>query len=170
MSWEAYRWTAKSPSELYQVLGPHGVDELVHQSLGACWRESPAEGRSLAGVIEVAREVFDRNMKVWAAIRKPSPASFFEDLRPNPADQFLRQAMVTCWMMMPRAGGRDVREVRRIVGEIFERNLAAWQADDATFTGQPARRTAKKLSKPSAKKKAAAVPNGRATKKRAAKK
>lgn len=139
MSWEAYRWTAKSPSELYHVLGPHGVDELIRQSLGACWRDSPAEGRSLAGVATIARGMFDRNMKVWAAIKTPSPASFFQDLRPNPADQFFRQAMVTCWMMMPRAGGRQVGEVRRIVGKIFERNMAAWADDDATFTGGSAK-------------------------------
>ena len=48
MSWEAYRWTAKSPSELYHTLGPHGVDHLVRQMLDACWRQSPEEGRSLA--------------------------------------------------------------------------------------------------------------------------
>ena len=45
MSWESYRWTAKTPSELYHVLGPHGVDELIRQAMSACWRESPPEGR-----------------------------------------------------------------------------------------------------------------------------
>ncbi len=165
MSWEAYRWTAKSPSELYHVLGPHGIDELIRQSLGACWRDSPAEGRTLAGVARMAREMFDRNMKVWAAIKTPSPASFFQDLRPYPADQFFRQAMVTCWMMMPRAGGRQVSEVRRIIGKIFERNMAAWAEDDATFTGgskKKAKPAIAKVTQKQAMKKNATKPKGNA--------
>jgi hypothetical protein len=144
MSWEAFRWTAKSPSELYHVLGPHGVDELVRQSLSVCWRESPAEGRSLKGVMAIAQEVFDRNMSAWAKIKQPSPAAFFDNLLPRPADQFMRQAMVLCWMMMPRTGGRDVAEVRRIVGELFRRNLDAWEQDDATFTGSGRKKKAGK--------------------------
>jgi hypothetical protein len=140
MSWEAYRWTAKSPAELYQTLGPQGVDHLVRQMLDACWREYPAEERTLAAVQKAAQEVFDRNMAVWARIKKPSPAAFFEDLLPAAADGFLRQAMVLCWMMLPRAGGRDVGDVRRIIGEIFARNLAAWEQDEATFTGKKIKR------------------------------
>ncbi len=143
MSGEAYRWTAKSPSELYHVLGPHGVDHLVRQMLDACWRESPEEGRTLASVKRIAQEVFDRNMRVWAKIKKPSPAAFFEDLLPRAADGFLRQAMVTCWMMMPRSGGRKVSEVRKIVGDIYQRNIAAWDTDEATFTGRKRKTLAK---------------------------
>jgi len=157
MSWEAFRWTAKTPSELYQVLGPHGVDHLIRQMLDACWRQSPAEGRSLASVKKLAQEVFDRNLAVWAKIKQPSPAAFFEDLLPQPADQFLRQAMVMCWMMMPRTGGRKVADVRRIIGDIYQRNLDAWDEDDRTFTGsgKPKRKTAAKKSaaKPKAAKK-----------------
>ena len=149
MSWEAFRWTAKSPSELYQVLGPHGVDHLLRQMLDACWRESPAEGRSLTSVKKIAQAVFDRNMAVWGKIKQPSPTAFFEDLLPQPADQFLRQAMVMCWMMMPRTGGRKVADVRRIIGAIYQRNIAAWEEDDRTFTG-----TGKAKKKPAAKAKA----------------
>lgn len=151
MSWEAYRWTAKTPSELYQTLGPHGVDHLVRQMLDACWRESPAEGRSLTSVRAAAQQVFDRNMAVWARIKKPAPAAFFEDLLPHAADQFLRQAMVVCWMMMPRAGGRDVKDVRRIVGDIYQRNLAGWEQDEATFTGKKPPRPARKAKAEPAK-------------------
>ena len=140
MSWEAYRWTAKSPSELYEILGPQGVDKLVRQMLDTCWRESPIEGRSLDSVKKIAQQIFDRNMAVWARIKKPSPEAFFENLLPNPADGFLRQAMVLAWMMMPRAGGRDVGTVRKIVGEIYQRNLANWQEDEATFTGKKHRK------------------------------
>lgn len=140
MSWEAYRWTAKTPSELYQTLGPHGVDHLVRQMLDACWREHPMEVRTLGGVQKAAQEVFDRNMAVWGRIKKPSPAAFFENLLPHAADGFLRQAMVLCWMMLPRAGGRDVRDVRRIVSEIYQRNLAAWTEDEGTFTGKKVKR------------------------------
>lgn len=170
MSWEAYRWTAKTPSELYQTLGPHGVDHLVRQMLDACWRESPAEGRTLAGVRAIARQVFDRNMAVWARIKKPTPTAFFEDLLPQAADQFLRQAMVVCWMMMPRAGGRDVKDVRRIVGEIFQRNIAAWEQDEATFTGKKPRAVRKAKAKPAARgrtqRKLAAAGSGRSSRKR----
>lgn len=137
MSWEAYRWTAKTPSELYRTLGPHGVDELVRKMLAACWRQLPEEQRTLADAQRAAREVFDRNMAVWAAIKKPGPEAFFADLQPHETDHLMRQAMVTCWMMMPRTGGREVADVRTIVGDIFARNLAAWDDDEATFTGKP---------------------------------
>ncbi len=140
MSWEAYRWTAKSPSELYHVLGPHGVDHLVRQALDTCWRELPDDGRTLDNAVVAAREVFARNVKVWSRIKKPEPAAFFDNLLPRPADQFVRQAMVTCWMMMPRTGGRKVGDVTKIVAEIFERNLAAWEADNATLTGKKAKK------------------------------
>lgn len=148
MSWEAYRWTAKSPSELFHVLGPHGVDHLVRQALDACWRELPETGRTLADVQSAAREVFDRNARVWNRIKKPAPAAFFDNLLPKPADQFLRQAMVTCWMMLPRAGGRKVSDVTKIVTAIFERNLSAWDQDNATFTARKTRPAAKRKLTP----------------------
>ena len=47
MSWEAYRWTAKTPSELLHTLGPHGVDHLVRQYLDAVWRELPDDQREV---------------------------------------------------------------------------------------------------------------------------
>ena len=172
MSWEAYRWTAKTPSELFHVLGPHGVDHLVRQALDACWRELPDDGRTLAGATAAAREVFDRNMRVWRRVKRPEPAAFFEDLLPRPADQFLRQAMVTTWMMMPRTGGRQLGDVARIITGIFERNLAAWEEDNATFTGKakkrPAAAKAAGKAKPKATAKKAAKPkaNVRATRKR----
>jgi len=121
----------------------------VRQMLDACWRHSPEEGRSLAGVKKVAQEVYNRNMRVWAKIKKPSPAAFFEDLLPTETDGFMRQAMVMCWMMMPRSGGRKVAEVRKIVGDIFQRNMDAWDADEATFTGKKRKPAGK--SKPKTK-------------------
>jgi hypothetical protein len=136
MSGEAYRWTAKTPSELYHTLGPHGVDHLIRQMLDACWRKLPDDGRSVAVAKRAAQEVYDRNMAVWAKIKQPSPTAFFQDLLPTEPDGYMRQAMVTCWMMMPRVGGRKVVEVRRIVGEIYQRNIAAWEKDEATFTGK----------------------------------
>src|SRR4051812_36284959 len=167
MSWEAYRWTAKSPSELFHTLGPHGVDHLVRQALDACWRELPDDRRTLADVMAAAREVLSRNVRVWSRIKKPDPAAFFEDLLPKPADQFLRQAMVTCWMMMPRTGGRKVGEVTKIVSRIFERNLNAWEEDNAALTGEKPKKTggtAKKAAKKTARK--AAPLKKRATKKK----
>jgi hypothetical protein len=143
MSWEAYRWTAKSPSELFHTLGPHGVDHLVRQALDACWRELPDDRRTLADVTKSARDVLDRNARVWGRVKKPEPAAFFDDLLPKPADQFLRQAMVTCWMMMPRTGGRKVGEVTKIVTRIFERNLAAWEEDNVALTGKKSKQPKK---------------------------
>lgn len=148
MSWEAYRWTAKTPTELYHTLGPHGVDELIRNALADVWRGLPEEGRSVEGAIAAAREVANRNISVWRKIKQPSPAAFFEDLRPTNADGHFRQAMVLCWMMMPRSGGRKVGDALKIVSQVFERNLAAWEEDNATFTG-----TKKKSTKKAAVKK-----------------
>ncbi|MES1261923.1 MAG: hypothetical protein ABUS49_09310, partial [Acidobacteriota bacterium] len=100
-----------------------------------------------------AQEVYNRNMKVWASIKKPSPAAFFENLLPYPADGFFRQAMVLSWMMMPRTGGRDVKDVRKIVTAIFERNVTAWEQDNRLFTGAKAGKT-KKPAKSKVKSKA----------------
>jgi len=162
MSWEALRWTAKTPSELYHTLGPHGVDELIRKMLAACWRTSPTEDRTMSSVQAIARDVFERNFAVWAKIKKPSPENFFADLLPHEVDHLTRQAMVTCWMMMPRSGGREVPEALRIVREIFERNMQAWEADNATFTGVKA----KKASKPAKAKSAAKKPKGAASAKK----
>jgi len=134
MSWEAYRWTAKTPAELFHTLGPHGVDHLVRQYLDAVWRGLPDEQRNLDAARRAAQEVFDRNMKVWAAIKKPSPEAFFQNLLPKDTDQFLRQAMLVCWMMMPRAGGRDLGDVRKIVTRVYQRNLDGWAEDNEAFT------------------------------------
>jgi hypothetical protein len=154
MSWEAYRWTAKTPSELFHTLGPHGADHLVRQYLDAVWRGLPEDQRNLDAARRAAQEVFDRNMKVWAGIKKPSPAAFFENLLPKDTDQFLRQAMLVCWMMMPRAGGRDLGDVRKIVTRIYQRNLDAWHEDnDAYTTGGKKKAKAKKA--PAKPKKAA---------------
>lgn len=152
MSWEAYRWTAKTPSELYHTLGPHGVDELIRNALADVWREMPDEARSVDGAIRAAREVADRNVAVWKRIKQPSPAAFFEDLRPTNADGHFRQAMVLCWMMMPRTGGRKVGDALKIVSQIFERNLDAWREDNDTFTDKP---KAKAKRKPAGTKKVA---------------
>ena len=137
MSWEAFRLTSKSPSELYDVLGPEGPDNLVRQFLAACWNALPAGERSLTAWRRLVDEVYARNMKVWSRIKRATPAAFFEDLRPDPADGHLRQAFVLTWMMLPRAGGRDIKDARRVIESLFARNLANWEADNATFTKGP---------------------------------
>ena len=134
MTWEAFRLTSKSPSELLGTLGPHGVEHLIRQALDAVWREYPEEARSYPAVRKRVEEVWARNMKVWGGIKKPSPAAFFEDLLPCAADGFVRQAMVLTWMMLPRSGGRDIKETRKIVTRIFERNMEAWEEDHRVFT------------------------------------
>src|SRR6516225_9883979 len=102
MSWEAFRLTSKSPSELLSTLGPHGVDDLMRQSLNAAWRDYPPETRSYTTVRQAVVDVFNRNMKVWSAIKKPTPDAFFANLGPHDTDGFMRQAFVLCWMMLPR--------------------------------------------------------------------
>ncbi|MFI5380106.1 MAG: hypothetical protein ACHRHE_12475 [Tepidisphaerales bacterium] len=134
MSWEALRLSSKSPSEVYAVLGPHGVEELLREARSVCWREHPAETRTVSAVKQHLTEVFGRNMKVWEAIKKPSPDAFFADLLPHAADGHIRQALVLTWMMMPRAGGRDFADSAKIVRFLFERMLANWDEDDVIFT------------------------------------
>jgi hypothetical protein len=158
MSWEAFRLTSKSPSELYDVLGPEGPDNLVRQFLTACWNALPAGERSFAAWRKLVAEVYARNNAVWSRIKKPNPAAFFENLRPDPADGHLRQAFVLTWMMLPRAGGRDIKDARRVVDALYERNVAAWESDNTTFTKGPGKSTkkpadAKSAGNPAAKKK-----------------
>ena len=159
MSWEAFRLTSKSPSELYTVMGPAGVDGLVRQALQECWTSLPETDRTFDAWKRRAEQTFTRNRKVWSGIKKPTPAAFFDDLAPFPSDGHLRQAMVMCWMMMPRAGGRDFKFVVKTMDQIFQRNMEAWALDNRTFTHAPTKRTA-----PSTKKKATTT-NAKSTKK-----
>jgi hypothetical protein len=154
MSWEAFRLTSKSPSEVYTILGPHGVDDLIRKMMDACWREYPEDSRTFENVRRRVLEVYNRNMRVWSAIKKPTPQSFFENLLPYAADGHMRQALVLAWMMMPRAGGRDFKDVKKIVADIFQRNLASWDEDDKVFT--PAAKPARRKARPAAKKKTTA--------------
>src|SRR3954451_6045114 len=141
MSWEAFRLTSKSPSELLIVMGPSGVDALVREMLMESWKSLPEESRDMPSWRRRAGEVFARNMKVWSAIKKPAPAEFFANLMPYPADGHFRQALVLCHMMMPR-GKRDIADVRKVVTSIYERNLAAWEQDFATMTKGASARSA----------------------------
>jgi hypothetical protein len=152
MTWEAFRLTSKSPSEVLHVLGPHGVDDLIRKAMDACWREYPEESRSYESVKKRMLEVYNRNMRHWSSIKKPTPAAYFDRLLPYTADGHMRQALVLAWMMMPRAGGRDFRDVKKIVTQMFERNLAAWDQDNRTFSAAPVKKraTAKVKAKPKA--------------------
>jgi len=40
------------------------------------------------------------------------------------------------WMMMPRTGGRDFKSTFAIIRRLYERNVAAWEEDEATFNGK----------------------------------
>jgi hypothetical protein len=152
MSWEALRLTSRSPSECLTVLGPHGVDELIRDARADCWREYPPDDRTVANVKRVFTEVFDRNLRHWRSIKKPTPAAFFENLLPHAADGHIRQALVLCYMMLPR-GQKSVAIVADTVTQIFQRSLDAWDADYATFTKGPkaAKKVAKKTSAKPAK-------------------
>ena len=160
MSWEAFRLTSKSPAEVYHVLGPHGVDDLIRKMMDACWREYPEDRRSFDNVRKRVLEVFNRNIKTWSTIKKPTPQSFFENLLPYAADGHMRQALVLTWMMMPRAGGRDFKDVKKIVSQIVDRNLAAWDEDNQIFTATP------KKAKRSTKSKPKRTPKAKKTKKK----
>src|SRR5688572_14475519 len=150
MTWEAFRLTSKSPAEVYHILGPHGVDDLIRKAMDACWREYPEESRTYDNVKKRMLEVYNRNMKHWSAIKKPQPAAFFDRLLPYSADGHMRQALVLAWMMMPRAGGRVFGDVKKIVAEIYQRNLRAWDEDNKVFTLPKAakkKRTTVKIAK-----------------------
>ena len=71
MSWEAFRLTSKSPSELYDVLGPDGVDHLVREFMTACWNALPPGTRTFAAWRKLTDDVFARNMRTWKSIKKP---------------------------------------------------------------------------------------------------
>jgi hypothetical protein len=144
MSWEAFRLTSKSPSELYAIMSPSGVDHLVREMLMDCWRRLPEEQKDIASWRKEIGQVWDRNLRVWSAIRKPSPEAFFQDLLPVESDGHLRQALVLCWMMLPRAGGRKFSDVKKIVAAVYERDVKAWEDDHRTFTARPARPAAAK--------------------------
>jgi hypothetical protein len=152
MSWEALRLTSRSPSECLTVLGPHGVDELIRDARADCWREYPPDDRTVANVKRVFTEVFDRNLRHWRSIKKPTPAAFFENLLPHPADGHIRQALVLCYMMLPR-GKKSVSIVADVVTQIFQRSLDAWDADYATFTKGPkaSKRPSKRVAAPTRK-------------------
>ena len=49
--------------------------------------------------------------------------------------------MVLSWMMMPRTGGRDFKSTFAIIQRLYERNVAAWEEDNATFTASGKRTT-----------------------------
>src|SRR3954468_23357105 len=133
MSWEAFRLTSKSPSELMEVMGPNGVDALVREMLMECWKSLPPETRTMEAWRKRAAEVFGRNMRVWNAIKKPAPEAFFANLRPFPSDGHFRQALVLCHMMLPR-GKRALKDVAKEITKIYERNTASWEDDYKTFT------------------------------------
>ena len=156
MTCEAFRLTSKSPSEVLLILGPHGVDDLVRKAMDATWREYPEDRRTFDAVKRRIQEVFQRNMRHWSSIKKPTPAAFFENLLPYSADGYVRQAMVLTWMMMPRAGGRDFKDTRTIIARVFERNLAAWDEDNRVFS------ETKKAKKPPAARKKPAKPSKKA--------
>lgn len=159
MSWEAFRLTSKPPAEVYAILGPHAVDELIRHAMNTCWRQVPEERRTYQAVRELAVGIFQRNLAVWKGIKKPAPEAFFQKLETNEADQLFRQAFVLTWMMMPRTGGRKFADVATIVKAIHERNLIAWDADNDTFTRgsrkKPKRRAGSRpKAKPTRKKRA----------------
>jgi hypothetical protein len=66
-------------------------------------------------------------------MKKPTPQAMFDHLLPYPADGFMRQGLVLAHMMLPR-GKRDVADVRKFITGVYERNLAVWEGDFATFT------------------------------------
>ena len=82
------------------------MEKLLADARDAVWREYPAEGRTLAAARKQLQFVFDRNMKIWSAIKKPSPAAFFENLHPSVADR-RQPAMGQQWRRMEWAGDRS---------------------------------------------------------------
>jgi uncharacterized protein (DUF305 family) len=146
MSWEAFRLTSRSPSELITVMGPNGVDALVREMLMECWKSLPTEIRTMQAWRKRADEVFARNIKTWNAIKKPTPEAFFANLLPFPSDGHMRQALVLCHMMLPR-GKRAIKDVAKEIAAIYERNIAGWEDDYKTWTKGVTKRPAPKPKK-----------------------
>jgi hypothetical protein len=146
MSWEAFRLTSKSPSELMAVMGPNGVDALVREMLMECWKSIPQELRSMESWRKRASEVFTRGMRTWNAIKKPTPEAFFANLSPFPSDGHFRQALVLCHMMLPR-GKRAIKDVAKEVTKIYERNVESWEDDYKTMTRGVSSRASVKTQK-----------------------
>ena len=121
-------------------MSPSGVDHLIREMLMDCWRRLPDDQKTLDAWRREIDRVWQRNIRVWSAIRKPSPEAFFANMLPYDSDGHLRQALVLCWMMLPRAGGRDFGDVKKIVSRIYERTVSAWEADNRTFTASPRKR------------------------------
>lgn len=165
--WEAFRLTSKSPSELYDVLGPSGVDGMIRHVLVDCWNALPADERTLSAWRKRVDAIWQRNFAVWNRIKKASPAAFFEDMRPDAADGHLRQALVLTWMMLPR-GKRDMKDVRAVITHIFERQVATWEADEQILK-KGLKRSKAKSAAPSKKKKSAGKSIKRLVKKTAKK-
>jgi hypothetical protein len=134
-------------------MGPAGVDGLVRQALQECWSSLPEDMRTYNAWRDRAEKTFTRNRKVWSAIKKPTPAAFFDNLAPYPSDGHLRQAMVMCWMMLPRAGGRHFKDVVKAMDAIFRRNMDAWATDNRTFTAKAAKKPTATKKKVATKKK-----------------
>lgn len=143
MSWEALRLSSKTPAEVYETLGPHALEELLRDARNAVWRELPEAERTFTNARKHLMAAFDRNIAVWKKIKKPAPEAFFANLLPNAADGHIRQALVLTWMMMPRAGGRDFKDVAKIVSAVFERMIENWDQDNVTFTKGPRKRKKK---------------------------
>jgi hypothetical protein len=87
--------------------------------------------------------VLERNLRVWSSIKKPSPEAFFENLPPLAADGHIRQALVLCWMMLPR-GHRSLAIVRSVVQDIYQRMMNNWSDDSHIFTKGPGKRSKQK--------------------------
>lgn len=157
-------------------MGPAGVDGMVRDALMSCWRSLPEETRSMESWRERVNKLWTRNMRVWTAIKKPTPDAFFNELAPYESDGHFRQALVMTWMMLPRSGGRDFKSTFKVIRDIFDRNVSAWESDFVTFTGSPKKsnKAAKNAKGAKGSKKAvAAKPSKRPVKKpkkRAAKK
>ncbi len=128
-------------------MSPSGVDHLIREMLMDCWRRLPDDQKTLDAWKEEVDRVWSRNMKVWSSIKKPSPEAFFRDLQPFDADGHLRQALVLCWMMLPRTGGRKFGDVRKIVSKIYDRSVEAWHADNRTFTVAPRKKVPARSAK-----------------------
>jgi len=60
--------------------------------------------------------------------------------------------MVLSWMMLPRAGGREFKDTFKIIQRLYDRNIAAWEEDERTFTKGPTRKKTTKAATKAKKK------------------
>jgi hypothetical protein len=141
---------------LGQFASPGAIAHQLQGELVACWRCLPEDGRNGEAAIDAAREVFERSVQWWRRLRDHSTeaiamalhegletpdvdeidveqtAEAYERLQRYNRDSSVRQAIFTCWCLLPDVT-RSPGNVEQIMEEIFERTVGNFREDAGRF-------------------------------------